>query len=274
MATQTPYEVLGVKPDGERGRDPQGLSQARQAVAPRSEPGQARRPRRGSSRSRPPTTSSPIRRSGGATTAARSTRAAPSAAALVLSPACRGRRGAEISARGRDGSGRSRRFVRRLRLGRARRGGVAAARGSRARGGDRHFTLTVDFVEAATGAKKRLSLAPSEWLDVTIPAGIDDGQVLRLRGKGGPGFGGGPAGRRADRGACGAPPVCSAATATTIRIELPVSLGRGGARRQGDGADRHRAGDDDDPQGLGYRHPAAPARQGRSEPARARATST
>ncbi len=66
--------------------------------------------------------------------------------------------------------------------------------GLRARGGDRHFTLTVDFVEAATGGKKRLSLAPEEWLDVTIPPGINDGQVLRLKGKGGPGFGGGSAG--------------------------------------------------------------------------------
>src|SRR6516162_5442077 len=66
--------------------------------------------------------------------------------------------------------------------------------GFRARGADRHFTLTVDFVEAATGGKQRLSLAPDEWLDVTIPAGIDDGQVLRLRGKGGLGFGGGQAG--------------------------------------------------------------------------------
>jgi DnaJ-class molecular chaperone len=66
--------------------------------------------------------------------------------------------------------------------------------GFRARGADRHFTLTVDFVTAATGGKQRLSLAPEEWLDVTIPAGFEDGQVLRLRGKGGPGFGGGPAG--------------------------------------------------------------------------------
>src|ERR1700736_752634 len=63
-----------------------------------------------------------------------------------------------------------------------------------ARGGDRLFTLTVDFVEAATGGKKRLALAPEEWLDVTIPPGIEDGQVLRLRGKGGPGLGGGSAG--------------------------------------------------------------------------------
>jgi DnaJ-class molecular chaperone len=71
--------------------------------------------------------------------------------------------------------------------------GEAGAR-FRARGADRHFTLTVDFVTAATGGKQRLSLAPEEWLDVTIPAGVEDGQVLRLRGKGGPGFGGGTAG--------------------------------------------------------------------------------
>jgi len=69
-----------------------------------------------------------------------------------------------------------------------------AGEGFRARGGDRHFTLTVDFVTAATSGKQRLSLAAEEWLDVTIPAGFEDGRVLRLRGKGAPGFGGGPAG--------------------------------------------------------------------------------
>ena len=61
-------------------------------------------------------------------------------------------------------------------------------------GGDRLFSLTVDFVEAATGARKRLMLAPDEPLDVSIPAGIAEGQVLRLKGKGSPGFGGGPPG--------------------------------------------------------------------------------
>src|SRR5215471_17714481 len=68
-------------------------------------------------------------------------------------------------------------------FGSARRG---RGEGLRIRGADRHYGLTVDFVEAATGARKRLSLAPDEWLDVTIPAGLEDGQVLRLRGKGGP----------------------------------------------------------------------------------------
>jgi DnaJ-class molecular chaperone len=93
----------------------------------------------------------------------------------------------------------------------------------RARGGDRHFTLTVDFVEAATGAKKRLALGPEEWLDVTIPAGLEDGQVLRLRGKGGPGFGGGAAGDALIEVHV-APHPLFRREGTTIRIELPVSL--------------------------------------------------
>jgi DnaJ-class molecular chaperone len=57
-------------------------------------------------------------------------------------------------------------------------------------GGDRLYTLTVDFVEAAAGAKKRLSLAPDSALDVTIPPGIEEGRVLRLKGKGDAGIGG------------------------------------------------------------------------------------
>ncbi|HEV2187714.1 MAG TPA: J domain-containing protein [Stellaceae bacterium] len=61
-------------------------------------------------------------------------------------------------------------------------------------GGDRLYTLTVDFVEAAAGGKKRLSLSPDTWLDVTIPPGIEEGQVLRLKGKGGEGIGGAPPG--------------------------------------------------------------------------------
>jgi DnaJ-class molecular chaperone len=95
--------------------------------------------------------------------------------------------------------------------------------GFKARGGDRHYTLTVDFVEAATGGRQRLSLAPEEWLDVTIPAGIDDGQVLRLRGKGGPGFGGGPAGDALIEVHI-APHPLFRREGNDIRIDLPVSL--------------------------------------------------
>ena len=93
----------------------------------------------------------------------------------------------------------------------------------KARGGDRLFTLTVDFVEAATGGKKRLSLAPEQWLDVTIPPGIDDGQVLRLRAKGGLGFGGGPAGDALIEVHV-APHPLFRRDGDDIRIELPISL--------------------------------------------------
>src|SRR5947207_7374919 len=74
------------------------------------------------------------------------------------------------------------------------RGSRGAGEGFKMPGPDRQFTLTIDFALAATGGKQRLALSPSEWLDVTIPPGIEEGQVLRLKGKGGPGFGGGPPG--------------------------------------------------------------------------------
>src|SRR5580693_4306273 len=105
--------------------------------------------------------------------------------------------------------------------GRRRRGEAGA--GFRARGADRHFTLTVDFVTAATGGKQRLSLAPEEWLDVTIPAGVEDAQVLRLRGKGGPGFGGGTAGDALIEVHV-APHPLFRRDGDNVLLELPVSL--------------------------------------------------
>src|ERR1700746_352193 len=104
--------------------------------------------------------------------------------------------------------------------GRRQRGG---GEGFRARGADRHFTLTIDFATGATGGKQRLSLAPDEWLYVTIPAGIDDGQVLRLRGKGGLGFGGGQAGDALIEVHV-APHPLFRRDGDNLLLELPVSL--------------------------------------------------
>ena len=64
----------------------------------------------------------------------------------------------------------------------------------RARGGDVRYHLPIDFLEAVTGATKRLTLPDAKTLDVIIPAGIPNGQVLRLRGKGHPGIGDGEPG--------------------------------------------------------------------------------
>jgi DnaJ-class molecular chaperone len=74
------------------------------------------------------------------------------------------------------------------------RSGGPAGEGFSMPGQDRQYTLTIDFTLAATGGKQRLSLSPETWLDVTVPPGIEQGQVLRLKGKGAPGYGGGPPG--------------------------------------------------------------------------------
>ena len=57
------------------------------------------------------------------------------------------------------------------------------------RGQDLHYRLPIDFAESITGANKRLTLPDGGALEVTIPPGLVDGQVLRLRGKGAPGAG-------------------------------------------------------------------------------------
>jgi DnaJ-class molecular chaperone len=74
--------------------------------------------------------------------------------------------------------------------------GRSSARGrrTRMRGGDLRGQLVLDFLEAVNGTTKRLTLPDGTTLDVTVPPGTRDGQVLRLRGKGGTGLGGGTPG--------------------------------------------------------------------------------
>lgn len=74
-------------------------------------------------------------------------------------------------------------------------GAGARARGPHpARGRDLRYRLEVDFIEAVRGGKKRVTMPDSRVLDMTIPAGLEDGQTLRLKGQGEPGSAGGPAG--------------------------------------------------------------------------------
>jgi DnaJ-class molecular chaperone len=67
-------------------------------------------------------------------------------------------------------------------------GGFSAA------GPDARYTLEVPFLDAVRGAETRITLPDGQGLAVKIPHGTEDGQTLRLRGKGMPGYGGGPAG--------------------------------------------------------------------------------
>ena len=92
-----------------------------------------------------------------------------------------------------------------------------------ARGQDDRYTLQAGFLEAVNGGTKRITLPDGQNLDVKIPPGTKEGDVLRLRGRGQPGRNGGPQGdalieihvaphklfRREDR---------------NIFIELPISL--------------------------------------------------
>jgi DnaJ-class molecular chaperone len=64
----------------------------------------------------------------------------------------------------------------------------------RARGQDVTYALPVAFLDAANGAKRTITLPDGKSLTVTIPEGALDRQMLRLRGQGGAGFNGGPAG--------------------------------------------------------------------------------
>ncbi len=90
-------------------------------------------------------------------------------------------------------------------------------------GGDDHYSLETDFLAAVNGATRRLTLPDGRTLDVKIPPGTQDGQVLRLRGQGEAGL---------DRARSGdalieihvAPHRLFRRDGNDIRLSLPISL--------------------------------------------------
>ncbi|MCI4679154.1 DnaJ domain-containing protein [Rhodoblastus acidophilus] len=62
------------------------------------------------------------------------------------------------------------------------------------RGADIRYRLELDFLEAINGGERQIVLPDGSALDVRIPEGTNEGQILRLRGKGRPGLGNGPPG--------------------------------------------------------------------------------
>ena len=70
----------------------------------------------------------------------------------------------------------------------------AAEQARRRPGADLHYELQVEFLDAVNGATRTITLPQGGTLNVTIPAGVEDGQILRLRGKGAPSPGEGPPG--------------------------------------------------------------------------------
>jgi DnaJ-class molecular chaperone len=64
----------------------------------------------------------------------------------------------------------------------------------RFRGGDVSYTLEVSLLDAANGASRTVSMPDGRALEIRIPAGVRDRQMLRLKGQGEPGFNGGEPG--------------------------------------------------------------------------------
>jgi DnaJ-class molecular chaperone len=93
----------------------------------------------------------------------------------------------------------------------------------RMRGPDAHYQLELDFLEAINGGKKQIMLPEGSALDVTIPPGTSDGTVLRLRGKGRPGIGGGPPGDALIEIAVRPHPLFRR-DGDNIHVELPIPL--------------------------------------------------
>jgi len=93
----------------------------------------------------------------------------------------------------------------------------------RMRGGDARYQLAIDFLDAVNGATKRITLPDGSTLDVAIPPGTEDGQILRLRGKGGAGVSGGEAGDALIAVEIRPHPFFTRMGAN-IEVELPVTL--------------------------------------------------
>lgn len=65
--------------------------------------------------------------------------------------------------------------------------------GARFRGEDLHATLTLNLRQAAETHKQTLAINGRK-IRITIPAGIENGQTIKISGHGGPGMNGGPNG--------------------------------------------------------------------------------
>jgi DnaJ-class molecular chaperone len=93
----------------------------------------------------------------------------------------------------------------------------------RLRGSDVRYHLDLDFLDAINGGRQQITLPDGAALEVTIPPGTRDGQILRLRGKGTAGIGGGQAGDALIEIRVRPHPVFTRKD-DDIHIELPISL--------------------------------------------------
>ncbi len=96
------------------------------------------------------------------------------------------------------------------------------ARPAPQRGRDREAELHLTFHEAIAGVTRKVE-ADGRTVTVKVPAGVDDGALIRVRGKGWPGSGGGQAGDLLVRVHAGRHPIFERSGAD-LRVTVPVSF--------------------------------------------------
>jgi DnaJ-class molecular chaperone len=94
--------------------------------------------------------------------------------------------------------------------------------GAPATGQDLQATITIGLSQAARGSKARVSLPTGKEIEVKIPAGITDGQQIRLKGQGWPS----PSGRPGDAiiTVNVAPHPLFKPDGSDLRLDLPITL--------------------------------------------------
>ncbi len=97
------------------------------------------------------------------------------------------------------------------------------ARPQAARGEDIAVTIAVPLATAAHGGSVRVALPTGKTLDANVPAGIEEGKSIRLRGQGHPGHRGGPAGDVIVTIRYAPHPLFKA-EGRDLRLDLPITL--------------------------------------------------
>jgi DnaJ-class molecular chaperone len=92
------------------------------------------------------------------------------------------------------------------------------------RGMDFRYNLEIGFLEAVNGTKKRVQFPDNETLDISVPSGVESGQTLRLKHKGGPGAGRGEPGDALIELKVMPHPLFER-DSENITLEVPISLG-------------------------------------------------
>ncbi len=132
----------------------------------------------------------------------------------------------------------------------------------RAPGADLHYELHVPFLDAVNGAVRTITLPQGGTLDVTIPAGVEDGQTLRLKGKGAPAPGEGPPGDALVQIVV-EPHAYFTREGDDIHVELPITIKEAALGGEVRAPDDDRRRDAQDPEAFEHRRYVAPQGQGR-----------